>query len=411
MTSWYYVRPTDTIFVRGNLNFGEGGEHGIGMMPPSPSVFAGAFRSAILGRDAEELSNFVSHGRAKNADMHASLGTPTQPGDFRIQWLSLAGEIAATTGSEFGTIEALLPLPADLAWLGDDQSGGLAQILPRGLPAGLQSGGGLPLRATLQTPKQEKPAGGYYLRPAGLLQHLQGTLPGSSVKVSQIHRRDPRLGIGLNVDSRTAEHGLIYTTEGHAFSPPDEQKSGPDSKHFFSSTGFLVGVDGAAGLLPKAGNLRLGGDGRSAHYSQVSFTPPPTDLTSIGKSGRFRVILRTAALFPLGWLPAGIEETGGVGKPTYRLSAPGFNARLVCAALGRREVISGWDLHQWAPKPAEAAAPAGSVYWFDELNGDPAKLAAWIDAGMRDATLPTSSRHAEGFGQAWLGQWPDSTSS
>lgn len=51
-TTYYYVRPTDSLFVRGNLAFGNSGEHGASMMPPPPSLFAGAFRSALLGHDA-----------------------------------------------------------------------------------------------------------------------------------------------------------------------------------------------------------------------------------------------------------------------------------------------------------------------------------------------------------------------
>ncbi len=51
-TTYYYVRPTDSLFVRGNLAFGDSGEHGASMMPPPPSLFAGAFRSALLGHDA-----------------------------------------------------------------------------------------------------------------------------------------------------------------------------------------------------------------------------------------------------------------------------------------------------------------------------------------------------------------------
>ena len=42
MTTWYFVRPADTLFVRGNLAFGEAGEHGTGLMPPAPF---GALRS------------------------------------------------------------------------------------------------------------------------------------------------------------------------------------------------------------------------------------------------------------------------------------------------------------------------------------------------------------------------------
>ncbi|MGS0754028.1 type III-B CRISPR module-associated Cmr3 family protein [Roseateles sp. GG27B] len=399
MTSWFYIRPTDTIFVRGNQAFGDGGEHGVGQMPPPPSVFAGALRSAMLGLDGEVLAQFVRQARVSDARLAASLGTPTQPGAFRLSWLSLCGMTSAK-------VDALLPLPADLLWLGKTE--GLATLQARGLPAGVESSGPLPMRAVLATSKLVKPEGGGYLRLAGLRSHLEGRLPelDDLVPSRSVHKLDPRLGIELNSESRTAEKSRIYTTEGHAFTPAAERdERGKSIPARYDSTGFLVGIAGADGLLPAQGHLRLGGDGRSAEYVQVDFKPPQVDGAAISKHGRFRLILQTPGLFG-DWLPPGCELGAG---DSYRLTANGFSARLACAAIGRREIVSGWDLHQWAPKPAEAAAPAGSVYWFDEFSGDAGKLAAWAAGGLRGdtAALP-STRHAEGFNQALLGLWPQS---
>ncbi|MBK7051996.1 MAG: hypothetical protein IPH54_15490 [Rhodoferax sp.] len=226
-----------------------------------------------------------------------------------------------------------------------------------------------------------------FLRSKGLTQHLQGQVADKahSVESKHIYQRDPRLGIGLNMDARTAEEGQIYTTEGFAFSPA-HASPGPASGNsaskadvaMFCSTGFLVGIQGVANLMPDSGLLRLGGDGRSAQYRKVAFTAP-TVANVPGTKKQFRLLLQTPALFSQGWLPEGVTQHGDGG---YRLQGDGFSARLACAALGRREVVSGWDLYQWAPKPAQAAAPAGSVYWFDEFTGDAGKLAAWVAKGL-----------------------------
>lgn len=389
-TTYYYVRPTDTLFVRGNLAFGDSGEHGASLMPPPPSLFAGAFRSAMLGKDAAQLTEFIAAGRCTDPALNKCLGTPSAPGDFRISWLSLAGDPGA------GALpEAIAPLPADL--LAMDKN--FARLEPRAIPAGVQSAGDLPLRATLLSAKQEKPQGGVYLRSKGLMQHLQGgeAAQADSIPSASLYQRDPRLGIGLNADARTAEEGQIYTTEGLAFSPSGDKEPAP-----FASTGFLVGIEGVADLLPAEGVLRLGGDGRSSHYRRVCFNTP-TIGNPIKGTTRFRLLLQTPALFTQGWLPDGVTKQGD----HYRLQRDGFTARLVCAALGRRELVSGWDLYEWKPKPAQAAVPAGSVYWFDEFTGDVGKLAAWVESGLwpENPDMQQPTRRAEGYNCALLGAW------
>ena len=398
VTTYFYVRPTDSLFIRGNLAFGDSGEHGASQMPPPPSLFAGAFRSAILGQNAEYMAQFLAGQPLADDARRRCLGTYAQPGAFRLSWLSLAGQ---AHGQAIGQAapEAVMPLPADLVVLGK----AFAPLIPQALAAGTSCSGELPMRATLFSAKQEKPSTGIYLRGTGLQDHLAGKLPGDAAQAAAGHlfRRDPRLGIGLNADSRTAEEGLIYTTDGYAFGPGegDDGKASP-----FASTGFLVGMDGVADVLPDQGSLRLGGDGRSATYQRVGFKSPMPDKPAANK--RFRLVLQSPALFSQGWLPDGVVQENGF----YKLQGAGFSARLACAAIGRREVVSGWDLHGWKPKPAQAATPAGSVYWFDEFEGDAGKLAAWVKGGLwpenqhaMDATQ--KMRRAEGYNLALLGAW------
>jgi CRISPR-associated protein Cmr3 len=430
MINWYFVCPTDSLFVRGNLAFGEGGEHGYAQMPPPPSLFAGAFRSAILGQDVRVLDEFLaipadhdgSVHRLSNDALHMSLGTPAAPGAFRIAWLSLAGKRRGTVDQ----VESLSPLPADLVWTagepGKATQGCFERLLPSLLPEGVTSSAALPLGAVLQTRRQVKAEGGRYLTGDGLALHLQGdALPGSehAVPADRVHRDDPRLGIAIDSARRTAETGRIYTTEGRAFSPVagSVAPAAESTASFFEETGFLVGIEGLPaagdkGRLPARGMLRLGGDGRSAEYRRVEFTPPEVPPTLIAGHRRFRLIMRTPGLFRqpgerpvFGWLPPGVEQDAHTGK--YLLRGAGFSAQLVCAAIGRRELVSGWDLHKWRPKDALAAVPAGSVYWFDDFSGDAPSLAQWVAGGLRtDADARPDARHAEGWNQAMLALWP-----
>ncbi len=392
MTAYYFVRPTDSLFARSNLAFGDAGEHGVGVMLPPPSLFAGAFRSAILGRNANALGSFTQRGETGSAELDQTLGTldPTtgairERGTFQVTFLSLAGRK--------DKVEAVLPPPVDLILF----ESGFVTLIPTASDALVRDGRALPMTAVMRAAKQEKPQRGFYLRQSGWVKYLAGSALNEKVdaiKATRLHTRDHRLGIGLNADTRTAESSLIYTTEGYAFSPKDSP---------FDETGFLVGIEGADNLLRESGFLRLGGDGRGAQYRRVQFQTPGPPLETIRQTGRLRLILTTPGLFRDGWLPAGVaREADG-----YRLHGDGFTARLACAAVPRREVISGWDLFQWKPKNAQRVAPAGSVYWFDDFQGDVNKLAEWVNGGLW-VDNADSQRKAEGFNNAHLAAWPRS---
>lgn len=403
MTRFYFVEPVDSLFVRGNLAFGDAGEHGTGPMPPPPSLFAGAFRSAILGRESAVIGRFVQQGDAGDDRLDTALGTwnpetgaVTKSGQFRVAWVTLAGSKIAR-GIE--AVAPVFPLPADLVKLKD----GFAQLKPSAAPPLVADGRELPSVAVLHTQKQTKPEGGVYLSQTGWQRHLAGQTPEAvtdGVKATDLHTRDPRLGIGLNAGTGTVESGLIYTTEGYAFSPPAGPNRSDRPTAPFSASGFLVGIAGADGLLPETGLLRLGGDGRSARYRRMDYQPPAPPLDAIACDGRFRLILATPGLFAEGWLPSGVRREGA----EYRWRVGDCTARLVCAAVPRREVVSGWDLLAWCPKDAERVAPAGSVYWFEDLQGPIDKLVEWVAGGL---WLDNSNykRRAEGYNLAWLARW------
>lgn len=395
-THYFFVEPVDVLMLRGNGSFGDAGQHGEALMPPWPSVFAGAFRSALLAGDARRLAEFVSVGSSKfdrddhrsermrsvlGSELFATLGTPQHPGTFRINWASLARRVEAS-------VHAALPLPADLVVHQDGDIADLEALVPTSPRAGLRGSANLPMNALLRAARQVKPSGGHWLDGDGLAAHLQGRIPMGTLRTEALYRRETRLGIELHARARTASEGALYTTE--AVSLTDK-------------AGFLVGVEGAAGLAA-AGRLRLGGDGRGARWQRVSFAPPAA--AAIARGGRFRMLLVTPGIFSGGWLPERVTRTA---DGSYRLQGEGFSARLACAAVPRHEVVSGWDLAQWAPKTAQRVASAGSVYWFDQFEGDSGKLAEWVAAGLwpDNGVMPpeTAQRRAEGFNNALLGVW------
>ncbi len=74
-----------------------------------------------------------------------------------------------------------------------------------------------------------------------------------------------------------------------------------------------------------------------------------------------------------------------------------MNGRLVCAAVPRAEVVSGWDLARWKPKAAQRAARAGSVYWIENLQATPDALRKLGVHGLWRTEGYDAQRRAEGF--------------
>lgn len=399
MTREYrFVQPVDTLSIRGNKLFGDPGSFGESSFPPRPSVLAGAFRSMLLAGASNEIEKFAANGRLSDKELDRILGTPEQPGDF-----TLTGLFPARRDRD-GKIDLFLSLPADV--LVSDQGTKVRQLEPQALPDGVQAGGeGLPFIAMLRQSEPSKPEGDWLLNQAGLTAYLRGESlqSGHLEKLSGLLAREARIGVGIERDSRTAEEGKLFTVE-HSMTVQPEHPKERNGKPAEVTTGLAVGLAGCGGRLPREGFLRLGGDGRAAYFSSM---PPPkfdTPLERIEACRRFKLVLVTPGLFEQGWLPDGVSKEG----ETFRLKLHGLSARLACAAVARFEVISGWDLAKWSPKPAERVAPAGSVYWFDELQDDLNMLGKLAEQGWWPDSVDNerTARRAQGFNNVFIAAWP-----
>ena len=374
------VEPLDVLILRGNKLFADAGSHGEALMPPWPSVAAGAVRSRMLADAHIDPAAFAA-GRADiEPTLAASLGSVEAPGTFRITHFGLA----RNTGSdEAPAFEALLPLPADLSVDQDDRA---TALQPTQLHPALGSSHPLSLTPVLCQPAAGKPRGGLWLTAAGILAWQRGEAidkhKGHWLASSELWRLDPRLGIALEAGKATVAEGQLYTSEAIALKP---------------GVAFVAHVQGAQGLLPQEGLLRFGGDGHGARTLPAACALPVIDSAALARTGRFRLLLTSPGLFPQGWsLPGMKAEDDG------RWHFHGASARLVCATVPRLETVSGWDVARRQPKPALRAAPAGSVYWLDDFQGDAAALHALQRDGL---PCPDPTRRAEGFNACLLAHW------
>ena len=367
MIQYRFLEPLDVLFLRGNKLFGDPGSYGESLIPPSPSVAAGALRSRMLADDGVNLSDFAA-GKVS----HPTLGTPAVPGSFAITSFLLAQRDA------HGRCETLHPLPADIVVTKrDDESVQVSLMKPQTPAAGLLSSSPLPQLVVLAEDQRAKPEGGYWLNAKGWKHYLCGQALSAQedlLKTCELWAVDARVGIGLDTVTGRADDGKLFTVQAIAFK---------------QDVDFLAGVVGAD--LPTAGMVRLGGDGRAAAVHSVNdFKPIEPDYEAIAKSGHCRVVLTAPGLFAEGWKLPGLDSA-------LNWQLGGLRAKLVAAAVPRAEVISGWDLAKWQPKPAQRVAPTGSVYWLENLTATPEALRKLVECGLWLSPEDNSSRRAEGF--------------
>lgn len=375
MTQYRFLEPLDVLFLRGNKLFGDPGSYGESLIPPWPSVAAGALRSRILADDGVNLTDFAS-GKVP----HPTLGTPAAPGSFAVTSFHLARRDTQ------GRIETLHALPADIVVTKrDDESVQVSLMKPQTPAAGLLSSSPLPQLVVLAEDQRAKPEGGYWFNAKGWKKYLNGQALSANhdlVITGELWALDSRVGVGLDAATGRADDGKLFTVQAVAFK---------------QDIGFLAGVIGAD--LPASGMVRLGGDGRAAAvHAVIDFKPIEPDYEAITKTGRCRVVLTTPGLFAEGWKLPGLDA-----ELNWRLGELG--AKLVAAAVPRAEVISGWDLAKWQPKPAQRVAPTGSVYWLEDVRATTEALRKLVECGLWLSTGNNPSRHAEGFNRFTLAAW------
>ncbi len=389
--AYRFLEPLDVLFLRGNKLFGDPGSFGEALIPPWPSVAAGAIRSRMLADARVDLVAF-----ARSEIEHPTLGTPDEPGSFTVTAFHLARRRAD------GAVEILLQPPADLViGEGDADKPQVNRLTPI-QPTAMLSSVPLPLLPVLAETTRSKPASGYWLTQDGWRDYLNGKTPQPThlVKSGALWHIDPRVGVGLDAATGSVAEGRLFSVQAVALTRrgncigTDTQSGEPTLANY--DVGFLAAVTGA--VPPSGGTVRLGGDGRGASVQAVNAGLPEPDYAALAKARRCRLILTTPGIFPEGWRLPGMSAEG-----VFTLG--GVTGRVVCAAVSRAEVVSGWDLARWQPKPAQRAAPTGSVYWLQDLDATPETLRKLVGTGLWGAGCEDTARRAEGFNRITLAHY------
>ena len=161
----------------------------------------------------------------------------------------------------------------------------------------------------------------------------------------------------------------------------------------------------------------IGGERRLSHWSndthQREWCFPSEEINKALENQRtkfkqIRMVLATPAIFNhisedgQGWLPGWLKFDGSALTGTPKGAPSGVKLKLVSACTDRWKPISGWSLEEKKPKPVRRLVPAGSVYFFEVLEGDAAALAEslWLRSVCDDP-----QDRLDGFGLALWGIW------
>ena len=171
----------------------------------------------------------------------------------------------------------------------------------------------------------------------------------STIKLSSRVLTEPKIGIGLNKQTRIADESKLYRV----------------GMKRLKDISLLIEFEGLA--IPDRGLLKFGGENKAAYYNEINGLAINWNLQDGNKDEKseyFKLYLATPAVFTQGWLPSWIDSKSLEGK------CQNTKFRLLTASVGKYHSLGGFDIVKKKPKPMWKAVPAGSVYYFKIIDGD-----------------------------------------
>ncbi len=295
--------------------------------------------------------------------------------------------------------EPVFAAPADAVVYRPDkaQEDALMTLRPCENPAGCDLPDGLlPLNVT----EDVKPVSGYNLwrgsdmhrwlaDPEGRLQPIPAKLEGPVI--------EERVHVAIDSQTGRSDEGKLFTAQFVSF----ERLLQESSACSFQEWSLLARIETSDGKS-LAGGGTLGGERRLAVVESVSseeWVSCPEELGKrIAASRKARLILATPAIFSGGWKPGWLDANLQGTPPGME----GVRLKLISAAVKRREPVSGWDYASGAPKEVRWMPPAGSVYFFEVVEGSAEPLSS---AGWLQSVSDREQDRRDGYGLALWGVW------
>lgn len=373
MSTTYRLRALDKLFIKDGRPLSlEDDSAASGLFPPPPSVLYGALRSAVLAQAgaAPGSQQDPVHGGLLTG---IAFSKSTDDQNHQLYFPAPNDLVRQKTKDE----EERRQLPAYRLLLTSTDEAALTNYPVTG---------GQLLQSTLRQPVTSVQG---YVSARGLADYLnhREVKAVDILDASALYQAEPKLGIGLDYDSGTTKHGLLYTMA---------------MQRLCDGITLCVRTKDFGPLTPL---LRLGAESRAAEVIEAPRTEWPSAV--LPDNDRFTLYLSTPAVFKQGWLPDFLDAKSMSG------TIGGAEVRLLAASVGAYLPLGGWDIAARRPKPMRRAVNAGAVYHFAITNGELQPdiihnhplMTAYAHSGLREGTNELTYQQ-QGFGIAYLGQGP-----
>ncbi|MBK8563981.1 MAG: type III-B CRISPR module-associated protein Cmr3 [Saprospiraceae bacterium] len=352
------LQPLDTLFFRDGKPFARGDESWAdGNFPPNPSVIYGAMRTALATVKGKEIT---------------FLEVPKKLGEkfFQIKGIYY----------NCGNVN-YLPLPLDLVEYKTDAEGIEAQqrhkvnLLHLGHVKSILSEKKSFLKYLLHPEEfqQAENLDGGLISESQLSAYLAGTISiiDDAYKLGDFIKSEPKVGIGRNDATRSAEEGLLYRVDTKRLDKIEMRIITSDAEYSTDNVNRSV--------------VHLGGETKLIQIKKVGRDTLEIRKPNLQK-GQFKIYLCTPAFFTKhGWKPD--------------LERIGIQATLVAACVGKPISIGGYDIIKNEPKPMLKAVPAGSVYYY-ETEEEPESIFNKIHGQSISDVM-----QEQGYGVAYVGNF------
>lgn len=359
------INPFDTFFFRDGKPFSAGDDTWAdGMFPPSPSVIYGALRTAWI---SEQPDGFT----AENIKASEKL---------KIKGIFL----------EFNNDTITIPVPYDFV----HKKGKKKDKHYLNLEKNKVKSKSFSLEMVVMPPDNlivENFDKGELLEKDTINRYLnkeKNITPKDTCIV-----KESKIGIGRDIGTHTTNEGALYRVDMMRFKSGFHRDTNKDGD---ISTAIVVECEGID--FPKKSILKIGGEAKAAQFEQIESQPEYCQIPAPSnyRNNRFRLSLITPSVFDNGWIPSWINTSDFIGE--YK----GVKLKLLATVLGKPLSIGGFgysmDSKRFAPKEMYKAIPAGSVYYFELLEG------TFEDVKLLFHYQSISEQKAnEGFGVTYLG--------